>query len=321
MAELDQAVVNLERFIGLLGNAISAVGQVEEHVVERGRQLGELEVEAGDAGQGLNDGLQHIATTLEAEEADALTALGDLARAAGASQEDVVEVDSRIERAATDLDSTAAAVGARLQQAATQLDGEGFEPFAQELETAQQALEAASRQAGQALDALLSTVSTLEAAAETDWHEAQAEVESSTASFVDGESALEDAARQGIQGFDAAADELESACGAVVKDVDLIYDGLDSAVSAEGSEWEQAVDACVLEVLRFVGEALEQGLETAATAVSDGAFGPLEQEYEALGTVLDAAAGPLADLPPLSAELARAQSVVGQIDELLNTLG
>ena len=36
MADFDQAVVNLERFIGLVANATSAVGQVEDHVAENG---------------------------------------------------------------------------------------------------------------------------------------------------------------------------------------------------------------------------------------------------------------------------------------------
>jgi hypothetical protein len=55
--------------------------------------------------------------------------------------------------------------------------------------------------------------------------------------------------------------------------------------------------------------------------VDDEAFSPLNQEYEALGTLIDSAAAPMNDLEPLSAELTRAQSVVGQIDDLMAALG
>jgi chromosome segregation ATPase len=321
VAELDQAVVNLERFLGLLANATSAVGQVEDHVVQRGREFGELENEAADAGGGLNDRLEEVATMLEAQEAEAVAALGELSQGADGAQQDVAEVDDQVGQAATDLEGAADDVEKTLEQAGTALDGEGFEPFARALENAQQELQAAAHETGQALTELAGAVSNLEASAETDWTEAEAEMETSAAALASAETAIESAAQDGVQGFDAAADALESACGSLVKDVDVIYDALDSGVEAQGQEWEQAVDASAQGAQAFVGDAREQRLETAASTVNDEALATLDQEYEALGSVLDGAAAPMGDLPPLSAELVRAQSVVGQIDELMSALG
>jgi chromosome segregation ATPase len=320
MADLDQAVVNLERFIGLLASATSAVGQVEDHVVECGRQLAELEQGAAEGGGGLNDRLEELATTLDAEEAETVTALGELRQAGGEAQMNVAGLYTTVEQAAIDLEQAAAAVETQLEQAGTQLDSEGFEPFGQALGTAQQELEASGQQAEQALTELASAASGFETEAEAAWNEAESELESSTSALAAAESAIEAVAQEGVQGFDAAADALETACGTLVTEVDQIYDALDSGVAAQGQEWEQAVDAAAQEALAFVGEAREQRLEPSAVMVDDEALGGLSREYDSLGTVLDAASAPLRDLEPLSAELVRAQAVVVQIDELMTAL-
>lgn len=320
MAEFDQAVVNLERFIGLLVNATSAVGQVEDHVVECARQLGELEQDAGEEGGGLNDRLEELATTLEAEEAETVTALGELRQVGADAQTNVAGLYTTVEQAAIDLEQAAAKVEAELEQAVTQLDREGFEPFDQALEAARQELEASGQQAEQALTELAGAAAGFETEAESAWNEAEAEMESSANALVAAETEIEAEAQEGVQGFDAAADALEAACGTLVTEVDQIYDALDAGVATQGQEWEQAVDAAAQDALAFVTEARERRLEPSAAAVGDAALGSLDQEYESLGTVLDAAAVHAADLEPLSAELGRAQSVVVQIDELMAAL-
>jgi DNA repair exonuclease SbcCD ATPase subunit len=320
MVDFDQAIVNLERFIGLVVNATSAVGQVEDHVVENGRRFGELEQDAGEGGGGLNDRLEELATTLEAEEAEAVTALGELAQAGTTAQQDVTELDAKVEQAATDLDQAADAVEAGLEQASTQLDHEGFEPWGQAMEAAQQELEASEQEAEQSFTELVTAVGGFASEAEAAWNEVETELDESTTALVEAETALEAEAQEDVQAFDAAADAFEGACGALVTDVDQIYDALDTGVAAQGQEWERTVDAAAQEMLTFVQDAREQRLQTSASMVDDEALGTLNQRYEALGTVLDAAAAPLAELEPLSAELARAQTVVGQIDELMNAL-
>jgi hypothetical protein len=320
MAELDQAVVNLERFIGLLANATSAVGQVEDHVVQNGKQFAELEQDAGEEGGGLNDRLEELSSTLETEEGEAIAALGELAQAAGEAAQDVADVHGKVEQAAADLDQTADTVETGLEQASTQLDTEGFEPLDQALETAQTELETSSQEAEQSLTELVAAVGGFATEAEAAWNEAEGELEAATTAFVEAETAIEAEAQEGVQGFDAAADALEGACASLVTAVDQIYDDFDAGVVTQGQEWDQAIDAAAQEASAFAGDARQQRLEPSASMVDDEALGTLSQEYEALGTVLDAAAEPLGDLEPLSAELVRAQSVVGQIDELMNAL-
>jgi chromosome segregation ATPase len=320
MAEFDQAVVNLERFIGLVVNATSAVGQVEDHVVECARRLGELEQDASEEGGGLNDRLEELAAALEMEETETVAAMGELRQVGAEAQMNVAGLYTTVEQAAIDLEQAAAKVETELEQAGTQLDDGGFEPFVQGLETARQELEASGQEAEQALTELVGAASGFETEAETAWDDAGSELDSSTSALVAAETAIEAVAQEGVQGFDAAADSLEAACGTLVTEVDQIYDALDSGVAAQGQQWEQAVDAAAQDALAFVGEARGQRLEPSASVVDDEALGPLSQEYESLGTVLDASAAPLADLEPLSDELVRAQSVVVQIDELMTAL-
>ena len=320
MAEFDQAVQNLERFIGLVVNATSAVGQVEDHVAENGRLFGELEHDAEEGGGGLNDRLEELATTLESEESETVTAIGEVTAAGNDATQGAGEVETKVEQAASDLEQVADAVETQLEQANTQLANEGFEPLDQALDEAQTELESQAQETEQALTELATEIGTFETETEAAWNEAEAELDSSTTAMAQEETEIEAEAQEGVQGFDAAADALEAACQSLVTEVDQIYDALDAGVAAQGQAWEQAVDAAAQEAVTFVSDAHQQRVESSATMVDDEALGPLNQEYEALAALIDDAATPLNDLEPLSAELVRAQSVVGQIDALMNAL-
>ena len=63
MATLDQGVVNLQRFVGLLASATSAHEHVGDHVKEASRRFSELDNEAEQEGGGLNDHLTELGTT------------------------------------------------------------------------------------------------------------------------------------------------------------------------------------------------------------------------------------------------------------------
>lgn len=320
MTDFDQAITNLERFLGLVANATSAVGQVEDHVEQNGRAFGELEQDAGADGDALNDRLQELTTVLEAEEGEAIAALGELTTAGTDAQQDVGEVQAKVDQAATDLDQTAGAVEGKLEQADSQLATEGFEPLHQALEDSQQELEASSQETAQSLTELVTAVGGFETEAEAAWSEGDAEFDESTTAMTDAETAIETVAQDGVQAFEMAADAFDDACGTLVTEVDQIYDLLDASVAEEGQEWEQTVDSAAQDAVTFVGDARQQRLEASASMVDDEALATLNQEYEALGTVLDAASTPLGDLEPLSGELARAQTVVVQIDELMSAL-
>lgn len=320
MAELDQAVVNLERFVGLLVTATSAVGQVEDHVVENGQHFDRLEQAAGEEGGGLNDHLERLGTTLETDGAEAVDALSALTRAAADAQQDVGGVRSDVAQAAADLDQAAGGVQAQLEQADTQLDAEGFAPLHDTLEAAGADLETSRQDGEHALAELSGAISGFGKEAESAWDEADAELDDATAALATEESAIEAEAQDGVHAFQAGADALDDACASLVSDVDQIYDALDAGVQAQGQEWDHEVDAAVQQAAAFVSGAREQRLEAAASLVQETALSGLDQEYESVGTLLDAAASPVSELEPLSADLVKARAVAGQIDELMSAL-
>jgi hypothetical protein len=102
--------------------------------------------------------------------------------------------------------------------------------------------------------------------------------------------------------------------------VDVIYDALDAAVDQEGQDWEQNVDDLAKQAVAWAQSAAQERLEQPARLVEEQALAALEQEYAALGTVLEAGRDIAGDLDPLAEDLARCQAVVAQVDELMKAL-
>ena len=317
MAEFDQAVQNLERFIGLVVNATSAVGQVEDHVAENGRLFGELEHDAEEGGGGLNDRLEELATTLESEESETVTAIGEVTAAGNDATQGAGEVETKVEQAASDLEQVADAVETQLEQANTQLANEGFEPLDQALDEAQTELESQAQETEQALTELATEIGTFETETEAAWNEAEAELDSSTTAMAQEETEIEAEAQEGVQGLerrrgraggrppepgDGGRRDLRRAgrgrCGP--------GPGPGAGGGCRGAGGGHLRQRCH-----------QQRVESSATMVDDEALGPLNQETRRCSPDRrgrDAARRPGAAV----AELVRAQSVVGQIDALMN---
>lgn len=320
MATLDEGVVNLQRFVGLLANATSATEQVGDRVKEAARRFADLEGEAEEEGGGLNDHLTELGSTLQTEEAEAVEAITELIQAAQDAQDTVGDAQEKVERAASDLESKASDVENDLEQASTQLTSEGFTPLDQAVAEAQQELESESQEEEQAFTELEGAVGGFQSEAEAAWNEAEGELEEATGDLTEAETALEAAATEGVQGFTAAADEMETACTTLQSEVDLIYDALDSGVEAQGTTWQQAVQGAGQEALTFVTDAEQQRLAQPAAMVEDEALATLDQEYEAVGDVLDAAGTAVADLEPLAEDLVKCQSVLSEVNALMDAL-
>jgi hypothetical protein len=99
-----------------------------------------------------------------------------------------------------------------------------------------------------------------------------------------------------------------------------MYDAFDQGVEKQGQAWEQAVETAGQDETTFVTEGRQQRVDQPAGMVEDEALAPLNQEYEALDTVLDAAVTALGELQPLAEDLPKCQTVVGQIDALMKAL-
>ena len=185
-----------------------------------------------------------------------------------------------------------------------------FSPWGKPSTSAEQELEAESRETEQAFTELEGAVSGFQAEAETAWNEAEAELEEATTDLAEGESALQGESSEGVQAFGTAATELEGACAALEADVDTIYDVCDQGVEAQGQAWQQAVQTAGQEALTFVTEGQQLRLDHPAAMVKDEVLATLLREYETLGTLLEDALTAVGDLEPLAEDLVKCQAVM-----------
>ena len=320
MATLDDGVVNLQRFVGLLVTATSATEQVGDHVTESSRQFSQLEDQAADEGGGLNDHLTELAQAIEHDEAEVTSAMNDVMQAATDAQEAAGDAHDKVEQTATDLDQKAGAIEHDLEQASGQLTSEGFQPLSQALDEAQQEMDSESNEEEQAFTELEGAVGGFESESETAWNEAETELDQATTDLTEAESELESEAKEDVHAFEDAAGALEGACTELDSAVDAIYDVMSQGVEAQGQSWQQAVQAAGQEALTFATDAHHQQLDQPAAMVKDEALAKLQQEYEALDTVLEAATTAVSGLEPLTEELIKCHGALGEIDALMDAL-
>lgn len=320
MATLDDGVVNLQRFVGLLASATSATEQVGDHVNESARRFAQLEDEAEQEGGGLNDHLIELGQALETEEAEALAAIGELTQAATEAQGAAGDAHDKVEQTATDLDEKANALEAELDQASGQLTSEGFRPLGQALEETRQEMETESNEEEQAFTELESAVGGFETEAETAWNAAETELDEAIVDMSEAETELQTESSEDVHAFEGAAEAQEAACTDLEGAVDMIYDVLAQGVDAQGQAWQQAVQVAGQDALTFTTEARQQRLDQPAAMVKDEALATVHQEYEALDTVLSAATTAVSALEPLVEELVKCHGVLGEIDALMDAL-
>jgi hypothetical protein len=91
-------------------------------------------------------------------------------------------------------------------------------------------------------------------------------------------------------------------------------------VAEEGQQWDQEVRSFVGEAVRVVESGAQERVEQPSSLVEDEALAVLQQEYSAVGDVLESAQQTAGELGPLTEDLAQCQQVIAKVDELLNAL-
>ena len=320
MATLDEGVGNLQRFIAHLVASTGALERSAAFFKESGGRFGDLEDEVGDEGGGLNDELEELGTALDSGVHDAGEALTELTQAVREGEEAAGEGGQRLDQAARDVEEETGTTLDGVADANTRLTSQGFEALGQTLDREQKELETETQECEQAFDELETAAADSESEAQTAWDAADAELDEAMSDLTEAAAAFEAATDQGVQGFEAAAGDFEQHCADLASEVDVIYDALDAAVAQEGQEWDQAVRSFVSEALALAETAAREQVVQPAGLVEDEALGGLQQEYSALGDVLESARQTAEELDPLTQDLARCQQVVAKVDELLNAL-
>jgi hypothetical protein len=320
MATLDDGVANLQRFIAHLVASTGALEKSADFFKESGGRFGELETEVGEEGGGLNDELEELGSALDSGVQDTEEALTELTQAAREGEGTAAEAQQRLEQTAADVQEEADTTLDQVSDAKARLASQGFEALGQTLDQEQKELEAGTQDNEQAFGELEAAAGEAETEGEAAWDAAEAELDAALSDLTEAASALEAATGQSVQGFEAAAGEFEQHCADLASDVDAIYDALDAAVAQEGQDWDQAVKSFTAEAVGFAESGAQDQVEQPATLVEEEALAGLEQEYSALGDVLDSARQTAAELVPLSEDLSRCQQVVATVDDLLTAL-
>jgi chromosome segregation ATPase len=320
VSTIDESVVNLQRFLGQLAQATGALEQVGTHVQESAERLSQLEDQASDDGGGLNDELSELDSALETGRDDVREAIAEVTQAAADAEEAAEEDRARVEQAAADLEATVGDTMEELGDAHSSVTDQGFQPLLQALDEAEQELGAQRQELQQEMDALEGAIHAAETESRTAWDEVDGALGEGISALAQSEGSLQSEASEGIQGFATAGDELEAECSTLESEIDTIYDVLDASVAAQGEEWEQGLQEDAREALEHVTTGSDERLEQPARVVEEEGLASLGHEYDDLGVVLGAAVATGDEVEPLSVELAKCSAVIGQVDELLNSL-
>lgn len=320
MTALDQSVLELQRFLGELAQATDALERVGTHIEQSGRKLAEIGDQASADGGALNDGLEEMGTVVDAGQGDVRDALSDLVQAAADAQETIAQGQDTIEQAVSDLEDRVQSVLDDLDTAHSSLTDRGFQPLVGALDEAEREILTESQELEQAFGELKTALDGFESEAQAAGDGVETALEEATSDLAEGESALESAASDSVQGLESAAGLLEQACTDLEGEVDTIYDVLDSGVASEGQEWEQSVASDGQEAHAFVLEGTNDRVEQPAQTVREEVLPSFDQEHALVDLLLQGGVSLTAELEPLTSELRKCQAVVGQIDDLLNSL-
>jgi uncharacterized phage infection (PIP) family protein YhgE len=320
MAALDEGITNLQRFIAHLVASTGALDKSAEFFKESSDQFTGLANDVEDEGGGLDDELQELRSVLDSGMRQAEDELGQLLEGAREGGETASTAEQRLEQTAADVQAETEKTVDEMAEAGARLVTQGFAALGHTLDQMHQELDAEIQECEQAFDGLNGAAEASQTEAEAAWDTAEAELDEAVSELDQAESALEAAAAENVQGFEAAAGEFEQRCTDLASEVDLTYDALDAALAEEGQGWDQHTAALVTEAMGFVASGAQERLEQPAALVEKEALPALEQEYSALGDILQGAQQTAAELEPLTDDLARCQQVVATIDELMNSL-
>jgi uncharacterized phage infection (PIP) family protein YhgE len=321
MATLDDAVTNLQRFIGHLVEAAGTLGHVSDHLEETARQFAQLEDAAEDEGNGLAGHVDEALSALSSGLHEVEDALHQLDRAAGDSERSLGQGKETIEQTAADLEEKVRTTLTDVDEGHGALSSEGFQALGHTLDELEQELATEWKETGQALNDLETNLQGQAKEAQEAWDEAEAALDSATAEAAAEESQLESEGTDGVSAFEAAAGEAESHCTSLDQELDVVYGALTSGVDAQGGEWEHAIQDLAQSLVAFVQDGERDRLQEPAALLDEDALDALGREYDALSAGLGAATSAVAELDTLADDLVKSQAVVGQVGELMNALG
>jgi len=320
MAALDDGIANLQQFVASLVTAASVLEGVTRHLNDTTHDLAQLESQADDRAGDLKHDLQEFQSQLDSEEQETQQAITALAQEATEGQRASSDAESHLEQAATHFEEQSHKVSADLEHHHADLTSQGFTPLDHTLEEAEQQLQTTSQESEHAFQELEGAVQGFQSEAQAAWDEEDGAVEHATTEAAHQEATLVAEATEGTQAFDHEASELEHACSTLESEIETIYESFASGVETASQELTHAAQNAAQHAIGLVEAGKQSGLDAPADALEHDALHPLEEEYQALQASLHSAAATAAEVHPLADDLVKCHAVVGQIDQIMNTL-
>jgi chromosome segregation ATPase len=320
METFDDKIANLEKFIAALISSHGAVEQLNAHFEDKTRSFSGLEGQAAQEGDGLNNHLEEAESALQGGEQDAASALRDLTQAATEGEHALDEAKDLVAKAASDVEAKAQAVATGLEGAHATLTEQGFVALDHALEAAQKELQAEDGHCTETLAAFTAAAQARDGESHAAWDAAHGEYEHATADLERAATEVAGARTDTEHGFEAAETEAASQCTSLEGELVQMYHALLSGVEAEGHEWDQHVQQATQDATSFLHDGEEQRLAQPARLLHDEPMAGLTHEYEALSHLLEASTSLVAEVPPLSEDLVKAEYVVSTVDRLIQAL-
>jgi len=133
--------------------------------------------------------------------------------------------------------------------------------------------------------------------------------------------ALESAAKEGIQGLSDALTEIQGQCATLQGELDGVYDDAEQKIASEGDDLINSVRGLFGDAAQFVAQLADDSLNPAATAVLNEAAPAVDSELDELESLVDSATPVATETSAMSTDLSIAQSVVDTVKQMLDAMG
>jgi chromosome segregation ATPase len=319
---LDEGVLNLERFIGILTSTIEQVQGHTSAIEQHASALESLDDKAESDLSDLGGALEDFETRLEAAEDEVEQEIGSLRdEAREGADEQLQQSGSDVDRAGGAYDAALDEGRGGLEESHAALGSEGFNPLESTLESVESALAGDRQEAEAGFDGLDAAAAELRQRATDAFAEAEAAFDRTVEEITDKRDALETDGGDAVTALDQAGDDIDAEARSLAGELETAYDLWHVQIEAETDDLVESVKTLMTDTAASVDAAAEAQLDTPAGTVLDNAFEPCLEELAELQSVVEGAQGPATDdLLPLVDELERSAIVIETIDRLLDQL-
>jgi uncharacterized phage infection (PIP) family protein YhgE len=320
--QLDEGVVKLEQFIGVLRTTIDQVSETTGTLESQADDLGDLEGTTESGFEDLGDALEDLEEGLDNARQDAVDEVGELTSLAQeATGQRLGEAEGEVESTESSFEGTMSEGRAETDRAHSSLNAQGFDALATTIEGVESALDASRHEASQGFDDLDSGVKEFTGRAGESFKEAEGKFAEGVSDVDQKSAALVTEAGDCVSGFESDGSEFQGEMTSLGGDLVSLYEGWDGSIEAAADDLESSVKTLVDDTAEFVSTGGSDQVEVPAGLVLNDSFAPYLVELGELQGVLEgAASGPADTLVPLVDELEKSESVIDTIDKLLNAV-